>query len=85
MVVIEIRDTGGGIPKEVQEKIFELYFTTKADGSGIGLAQTYQVMQWHYGTVDFETVEGQGTTFRLRMPLAESGLDATREVAIRTQ
>ena len=85
MVVIEIRDTGGGIPKEVQEKIFELYFTTKADGSGIGLAQTYQVMQWHYGTVDFETVEGQGTTFRLRMPLAESGMDATREVAIRTQ
>jgi PAS domain S-box-containing protein len=85
MVVIEIRDTGGGIPKEVQEKIFELYFTTKADGSGIGLAQTYQVMQWHYGTVDFETAEGQGTTFRLRMPLAESGLDATREVAIRTQ
>ena len=85
MVVVEIRDTGGGIPKEVQEKIFELYFTTKADGSGIGLAQTYQVMQWHYGTVDFETAEGQGTTFRLRMPLAESGLGAVREVAIRTQ
>ncbi|MGC2194180.1 MAG: ATP-binding protein [Terriglobales bacterium] len=84
MVVTEIQDTGGGIPKDVQEKIFELYFTTKKEGSGIGLAQTYQVMQWHYGTVDFETVDGQGTTFRLRMPLAESGLGALREVATRT-
>jgi PAS domain S-box-containing protein len=84
MVVTEIQDTGGGIPKDVQEKIFELYFTTKKEGSGIGLAQTYQVMQWHYGTVDFESVEGQGTTFRLRMPLAESGLGAMREVATRT-
>jgi signal transduction histidine kinase len=85
MVLIEIRDTGGGIPKEVQEKIFELYFTTKKSGSGIGLAQTYQIMQWHYGSVDFETTDGKGTTFRLRLPLAESTLDAAREVATRMQ
>jgi signal transduction histidine kinase len=84
MVLTEIRDTGGGIPKEVQEKIFELYFTTKKDGSGIGLAQTYQILQWHYGTVDFETVEGHGTTFRLRIPLAESGFDVMREMASRS-
>jgi signal transduction histidine kinase len=81
VIVTEIRDTGGGIPKEVQEKIFELYFTTKKDGTGIGLAQAYQILQWHYGTVDFETVEGQGTTFRLRIPLAETGVDVMREVA----
>ena len=85
MVVTEIHDTGGGIPHEVQEKIFELYFTTKKDGSGIGLAQTYQIMQWHYGSVDFETVEGKGTTFRLCMPLAESTLEAAREVTARTR
>jgi signal transduction histidine kinase len=84
MVLTEIHDNGGGIPKEVQEKIFELYFTTKKDGSGIGLAQTYQILQWHYGTVDFETVEGQGTTFRLRIPLAESGFDVVREMATRS-
>ncbi len=66
--VVEIRDEGKGIPKEVQDKIFELYFTTKAGGSGIGLAQTYQIMQWHYGSVEFETSEGQGTTFRLQVP-----------------
>jgi PAS domain S-box-containing protein len=84
MVLTEIRDTGGGIPKEVQEKIFELYFTTKKEGSGIGLAQTYQILQWHYGSVDFESLDGQGTTFRLRIPLAESSLDAMREVAARS-
>jgi signal transduction histidine kinase len=84
MVLTEIQDTGGGIPKEVQEKIFELYFTTKKDGSGIGLAQTYQILQWHYGTVDFETREGKGTTFRLRIPLAQSGIDVVREVATRS-
>jgi signal transduction histidine kinase len=71
LVTTEIIDTGAGIPPELQEKIFELYFTTKKDGSGIGLAQTYQVLQWHYGGVDFETKPGQGTTFRLRLPLAQ--------------
>jgi signal transduction histidine kinase len=71
-VITEIRDQGMGIPADVQDKIFELYFTTKKGGSGIGLAQTYQILQWHYGSVDFESVERQGTTFRLRLPLAES-------------
>jgi signal transduction histidine kinase len=70
-VIVEIRDEGVGIPHELQEKIFELYFTTRKGGTGIGLAQTYQALQWHYGSIDFETVEGQGTTFRLRLPAAE--------------
>ena len=42
----------------MQDKIFELYFTTKKDGNGIGLAQTYQILQWHYGSVEFESTEG---------------------------
>lgn len=69
-IIGEVRDQGHGIPEDAREKIFELYFTTKGDqgGSGIGLAQTYQIMQWHYGSVDFESVMGQGTTFRLRLP-----------------
>jgi len=71
-VVTEIRDEGIGIPAAVQEKVFELYFTTKKTGSGIGLAQTYQIMQWHYGSVDYYSQEGKGTTFRLRLPLAET-------------
>lgn len=84
--VIEVHDEGGGIPKDVQDKIFELYFTTKKGGSGIGLAQTYQIMQWHYGSVDFETTEGQGTTFRLRLPLLEAtGEDNASATAVTTQ
>ena len=71
IVTTEIQDQGGGIPADIQDKIFELYFTTKKGGSGIGLAQTYQIMQWHYGALDFESVMGQGTKFRLRLPLAE--------------
>jgi signal transduction histidine kinase len=81
VVVTEIRDRGVGIGEDMHEKIFELYFTTKKDGNGIGLAQTYQVLQWHYGSVDFESNEGEGTTFRFRIPLAESGLERENEGA----
>jgi signal transduction histidine kinase len=69
-VVAEIRDEGAGIPQDMHEKIFELYFTTKKDGSGIGLAQTYQILQWHYGSVDFESAEGTGTVFYFHIPVA---------------
>jgi signal transduction histidine kinase len=79
--VAEIRDRGMGIARDVQDKIFELYFTTKKDGNGIGLAQTYQILQWHYGSVQFESREGEGTTFRFRLPLATSGLHPEQEAA----
>jgi signal transduction histidine kinase len=69
-VVAEVHDQGGGIPPDAHDKIFELYFTTKKDGSGIGLAQTYQILQWHYGSVDFESADGTGTTFRFHIPLS---------------
>ena len=73
---VEIADQGPGIPEKIREKIFNLYFTTKSGGSGIGLPMTYRVMQLHNGSMDFDSVEGQGTTFRLRFPLSEG-----REVA----
>jgi signal transduction histidine kinase len=67
---IRIRDTGPGIPPEVREKIFRLYFTTKKEGSGIGLAMTYRVVQLHDGTIEVSSEPGEGTTFALRLPLA---------------
>jgi signal transduction histidine kinase len=85
MVVTGIRDQGTGIPPEVQEKMFELYFTTKKSGSGIGLAQTYQIMQWHYGSVDFESIAGRGTTFTLRVPSLVSPQDSLPETEAQTQ
>lgn len=69
--LVEITDQGGGIPPEIREKIFNLYFTTKSGGSGIGLPMTYRVMQLHNGALDFDSKVGEGTTFRLRFPLAE--------------
>lgn len=70
---VEVRDTGPGIPPEIRDKIFNLYFTTKKTGSGIGLAMTYRVLQMHHGSLDFETQIGSGTTFRLYLPLAVTG------------
>ncbi|MGB8063369.1 MAG: ATP-binding protein [Candidatus Sulfotelmatobacter sp.] len=85
VVIAEVQDQGGGIPKDMRDKIFELYFTTKKEGSGIGLAQTYQILQWHYGSVDFESAEGAGTTFRFQIPLAgaaaENGSEYTADTA----
>jgi PAS domain S-box-containing protein len=82
MILAEVQDQGCGIPPEAQEKIFELYFTTKGDkgGSGIGLAQTYQIMQWHYGSVEFDSIVGAGTTFRLRLPAVVAKPDRQAEM-----
>jgi len=82
-VTAEVHDQGGGIPKEVHDKIFELYFTTKKEGSGIGLAQTYQILEWHYGSVDFESTEGAGTVFRFQIPTAGAAAEAAADTAAR--
>jgi signal transduction histidine kinase len=81
-VVAEIRDRGTGIAQELHDKVFELYFTTKKDGNGIGLAQTYQILHWHHGSVEFESLEAEGTTFRFRIPLADSNLESDHETAV---
>jgi signal transduction histidine kinase len=68
--VLRIADEGPGIPEEIREKIFDLYFTTKPGGSGIGLAMTYRILQLHHGSVDVQSKAGRGTEFQLRIPLA---------------
>lgn len=68
--VLRIADEGVGIPPEIREKIFDLYFTTKSGGSGIGLAMTYRILQLHHGSVDVQSKVGRGTEFSLRIPLA---------------
>ena len=67
---IRISDTGPGIPPELREKIFRLYFTTKQGGSGIGLAMSFRIVQLHDGTIDFSSEPGKGTTFVIRLPIA---------------
>jgi signal transduction histidine kinase len=68
--VLRIADQGPGIPEEIQEKIFDLYFTTKSGGSGIGLAMTYRILQLHHGSVEVQSERDRGAEFRLRIPLA---------------
>jgi signal transduction histidine kinase/HAMP domain-containing protein len=67
-VAVTIEDTGSGIRPEHLGKIFDLYFTTKPQGSGIGLSMVYRTVQLHDGEVEVESVEGRGTTFRLLLP-----------------
>jgi signal transduction histidine kinase len=67
---IRVSDTGPGIPPDLRDKIFRLYFTTRKDGSGIGLAMAFRFVQLHDGTIDFTSEPGKGTTFSIRLPIA---------------
>jgi signal transduction histidine kinase len=69
-VEISISDTGIGIPEDVREKIFNLYFTTKEKGSGIGLAQAFRAVQMHSGNIEVESEVGKGTSFKICLPAA---------------
>jgi len=77
---LEIQDTGPGIPPAIRDKIFNLYFTTKKSGSGIGLAMTYRILQLHNGSVHFDTRSGEGTTFYLNLPLVRSEQGQQRDL-----
>ena len=70
--IISVADSGKGISPEDQKKIFQLFFTTRPGGSGIGLANTFRFVQLHNGQIEFESEVGRGTTFRVELPLAHS-------------
>jgi signal transduction histidine kinase len=69
--VVSVADQGPGIPPELEDKIFNLYFTTKAEGTGIGLAVTFRVIHLHGAAIDFSTELGKGTVFRMRFPVLD--------------
>jgi signal transduction histidine kinase len=69
-VEIDVEDTGVGIAPENLQKIFDLYFTTKEKGSGIGLSMVYRIVQLHDGEVEVQSTPGRGTRFRLVFPQA---------------
>jgi signal transduction histidine kinase len=70
--VIAVADSGKGISAEDQKKIFQLFFTTRPGGTGIGLANTFRFVQLHNGRIEFDSEAGRGTTFRIELPLARS-------------
>jgi signal transduction histidine kinase len=69
-----VADQGIGIPAELQNRVFDFYFTTKAEGSGIGLAIVRQVAQLHGGNVDLQSAPGQGTRITLHLPARAGAL-----------
>lgn len=68
-IEIRIKDTGIGIPEEHQNKIFDPFFSTKNAGSGLGLSIAYRILELHKAEISFESKEGQGTTFIVKLPL----------------
>jgi len=87
--LIRVKDQGAGIKEEIRDQIYHLYFTTKGRGSGIGLALTFQIVQLHGGTIDFDSEVDSGTEFRVELPAEEgvtefdeTGSDAVQEAPI---
>ena len=75
-VIIEIRDTGIGIPEDIRDKIFDPFFTTGAPaGVGLGLSVSYGIIEKHGGRIEFESESGVGTIFRIFLPMKEDKKD----------
>jgi PAS domain S-box-containing protein len=79
-VTVEVGDTGTGIPSEHMARIYDPFFTTKADGAGtgLGLSVTYGIVQEHGGALACDSAVGQGTRFTLTLPIAASGESVVR-------
>jgi PAS domain S-box-containing protein len=86
-VVVEISDTGIGIPKDNLPRIFEPFFTTKevGKGTGLGLSVAYGIVQKHNGKIEVESEVNKGTTFRVILPCARSGINSETSCHIREE
>lgn len=71
-LILDISDTGTGIPKELQEKLFSPFFTTKIGGTGLGLAEVHKIIQAHGGKIEVSSEVKKGTCFRIKIPQKES-------------
>ena len=75
-IKVSIKDQGIGIPQENLTKIFDPYFTTKQTGSGLGLTTSYYIVKRHNGYLDVESKVGEGSTFRIFLPVSEGKIAA---------
>jgi two-component system, cell cycle sensor histidine kinase and response regulator CckA len=82
-VRIDIKDQGGGIPAELQHRIFDPYFTTKERGTGLGLAISFSIVRRHGGTITVESASGKGSTFSVLLPASQKKVTIGKEEADR--
>lgn len=79
--VYSVEDTGQGIPDELQEKVFDFHFTTRSEGSGLGLSICRMLVGEAGGLLDFESVPGEGTTFRVQLPVVAASATSPEAIA----
>jgi len=84
IVELSVTDQGPGIPPDIQDKVFDLYFTTREKGSGIGLPLAFRAFQLHNGTVEFQNRAEGGVEFRLCLPLASPAISPASLPAVRS-
>ncbi len=72
-VLLSVKDNGAGIPDEIRNRIFNLYFTTKAKGTGIGLSIVQRIIYEHEGIISVDSKAGFGTSFHVTLPLYVTG------------
>jgi signal transduction histidine kinase len=78
---IEVKDTGPGIPAQELELIFTPFYTTKTQGSGLGLSITHQIVEEHHGYIEVDSQVGSGTSFTINLPLNADSLTEKRQKA----
>jgi signal transduction histidine kinase len=76
-VVLEVADTGKGIPPEVEKRLFDPFFTTKETGTGLGLSIAARIVEKHHGVLQYQTQLNRGTTFNIVLPSPAAGLKKT--------
>ena len=76
-LLVAIRDNGCGMSADVVEKLFDPFFTTRAEGSGLGMSIVFQIIEAHRGTIEIDSEPGRGTTMLIRLPRSQSNSDMT--------
>ena len=78
-IVVTVEDTGAGIPEYIKDRIFDPFFTTKGvQSTGLGMSVSYGIINRHRGTISVDSIEGQGTTFTIKLPISEKVIEVEK-------